>query len=367
MSGQPYILHAWMLSYFSGKVRAYLRCKNIPFREEPINIDTLLRRIPAKTGVTAMPVLETPEGAWLQDSTIIIEYLESRYPHRPMIPDSPRQRIAAMLLEVWSDEWWIPPAMHYRWAYPENYDLFQKEAGKALWPWGLRFIGSALAAHAASTLKSYLPRVGAVPGQFFAMEKWTNRMLDALELHLSEFPYLLGHAPCIADFALIGPLYAHLGRDPAPLRDLIRPRPNVAGWIERVHEGHNAAAERLPEDTVPGTLDPFFESIFSELFAMGQQIAAAVEAIRTARDTREKSLPRSLGPRRVTLGNEPFERDALPYTLWMLQRVQQAYRDLSAEGLDSVNTWISRFEHGHRLAEFLGPALRRDGLQAALV
>ncbi|MBK6559244.1 MAG: hypothetical protein IPG16_19255 [Comamonadaceae bacterium] len=37
-------------------------------------------------------------------------------------------------MEAWGDEWWIPMAMHTRWTYPENYALFEREAGSALLP-----------------------------------------------------------------------------------------------------------------------------------------------------------------------------------------------------------------------------------------
>ena len=43
--------------------------------------------------------------------------------------------------------------------------------------------------------------------------------LDALNSHFKHYPYLLGWKPCIGDFGLLGPMYAHLGRDPHPAPD----------------------------------------------------------------------------------------------------------------------------------------------------
>ncbi|HEY9544994.1 MAG TPA: glutathione S-transferase N-terminal domain-containing protein, partial [Solimonas sp.] len=63
MSGQ-YVLHGWHLSYFSGKTRAYLRYKGVPFDDHAVDALTLMRRIPAKTGAMVMPVVVTPEGEW---------------------------------------------------------------------------------------------------------------------------------------------------------------------------------------------------------------------------------------------------------------------------------------------------------------
>jgi glutathione S-transferase len=37
--------------------------------------------------------------------------------------------------------------------------------------------------------------------------------LDALSAHFEHYPYLAGWRPCIGDFGLLAPMYAHLGRD----------------------------------------------------------------------------------------------------------------------------------------------------------
>src|SRR5699024_2999353 len=132
---RSYIFYGWQLSYFSGKLRAYLRYKGIPFQDRAVDAITLMRRIPRHTGEVVMPVVITPQGEWLQDTTHIIEVLDRRFPERPTLPETPRKRLAALLIEAWADEFWIPPAMHYRWSYPGNYPLFEREAGRALLPW----------------------------------------------------------------------------------------------------------------------------------------------------------------------------------------------------------------------------------------
>ena len=123
----PYTLYGWHLSYFTGKVRCYLLHKSIAFTDQPVNMFTLLSTIKRQTGAVVMPVLRTPKGAWVQDSSVIIDQLEAAHPQRPVIPTSPVPRFAAYLLEAWCDEWWVPIAMHTRWTYPENYALFERE------------------------------------------------------------------------------------------------------------------------------------------------------------------------------------------------------------------------------------------------
>ncbi len=102
MSGR-YTLYGWQVSYFAGKVRCYFEYKRIPYTERPINLWELMVTIKRRTGASVMPVVVTPEGRWLQDSSDIIDHLESRFPERPVVPGTPAQRAAAYLLEAWGD------------------------------------------------------------------------------------------------------------------------------------------------------------------------------------------------------------------------------------------------------------------------
>ncbi len=366
MTGNTYTLYGWQLSYFSGKTRAYLNYKGIPYVDKAVDAYTLMKRIPAKTGATVMPVVVTPQGEWLQDTTHIVEVLEARFPAKPVVPTTPRQRIAAGLIEAWADEWWIPTAMHYRWSYPENYPLFRHEAGRSLLPWAPALLRNRLADYTASKLRGYLSDVGVVPEQFAQMENWTVAMLDALELHFRQHDYLFGGAPTIADFALVGPLYGHLGRDPAPLRELVQPRPALQAWIHRVHDGLPATGTLLADDALPDTLAPVWDSICGEFLPMVMAIRHATqEALATLPPERPR-LPRALGRIEFPMAGERFSRNAIPYILWMLQRVQNDYRALPAAGQTAVRGWLQAQAVADALDADLGPALVRKGLHVAL-
>ena len=129
-----YTLYGWHLSYFTGKALCYLRYKQAPFEHKAVDMFTLMRRIKRKTGAAVMPVMVTPEGEWINDTSRIIDHVEARIADRSVHPATPVQRFASYLMEAWGDEWWIPMAMHTRWTYPENYALFEREAGSALLP-----------------------------------------------------------------------------------------------------------------------------------------------------------------------------------------------------------------------------------------
>jgi glutathione S-transferase len=362
---KSYILYGWHLSYFSGKVRCYLQHKNIPFADTPVDLWTLTRAIKQRFGIPVMPVVVTPEGEWLQDSSAIIDHLELVFPDRPVVPASPVQRFAAHLLETWGDEWWTPIAMHTRWSFPENYALFEREAGQALLPRFPAFIRRIAVARVARQLRSYLPRVGIVPEQFAIMDGWTVRVLDHLEAHFRANAYLLGGKPTIGDFGLIGPMYGHLGRDPWPRRELIAPRPHVRAWIDRMAQTHPADIGQLPpEDAVPASLDPILRLIVGEFLPMAEAVnAETAKALAAAPE--QRLLPRGLGPITHPMGNGSFQRSALPFTLWKVQRLLDVYAAMTAAEQQAVRMWLKTLG-GERLLDMKFPRLHRSGVLVGL-
>ncbi len=363
---KPYVLHGWHLSYFSGKTRAYLQYKGIPFTDREVDAYHLMWKIPRTTGATVMPVVVTPDGEWLQDTTHIVDVLEQRFPDRPVTPDTPRQRIAAQWIEAWADEWWIPTAMHYRWSYPENYQLFEADAGAALLPGLPGFAQKRMAAYVADKLRGYLPSVGVVPEQYATMEAWTVDMLDALEQHFSAHAYLFGGRPTIADFALLGPMYGHLGRDPWPKRELLDRRPQLSAWVARMNAATPAAGALLANDAVPATLGPVFDAIFKEFVPMVAAIRDEVSKALATLPAERSRLPRALGMIEFPMGAGRFRRAAMPYSLWMVQRVLDSYRGLNAGDRAVVDAWLMEQGAAGAMNLQIVPRLRRVGLHVAV-
>jgi glutathione S-transferase len=265
LTNHPHVLLGWELSYFSGKVRSYLRFKEVPFVERPIDFIGFRFRAPRATGAAAIPIVITPEGTWLQDSSAILDALEVRFPERGIVPGTPVQRFVAYLLELWGDEFWIPAGMHTRWSHAENYPLFEREVGGHLLPWLPRALQDRAAAHAAGMMRGHLPGVGIVPAQVPTLDAWIAQTLDQLEAHFAVHPYLLGGRPTLADFGLIAPLYGHLGRDPWPKRELIAKRPHVRAYIERMARPAQADGELEADDAIPETLVPIVSAALREL------------------------------------------------------------------------------------------------------
>lgn len=282
-----------------------------------------------------------------------------------MIPTTPVRRFAAYLLETWGDEWWIPVAMHTRWSYPENYALFERDGGAALLPHWPQFLRNRAVAKAANAMRGYLSRVGVTPEQTPLLERWTTDMLDSLNAHFAMHRFLLGDVPTVADFGLVGSMYAHLGRDPWPRRELIDPRTHLRAWIDRIAEPDaTAPSQVVATDDIPATLAPVLRSIASEFLPMIEATLAAVH--RYLKSGGGAELPRGLEPITFPMGSGQFSRVAVPFMLWKMQRLLDVYRAMGANEQGAVRRWLEAQGCG-RLLDLSIPPLRRIALRVALV
>ncbi len=243
-------LYGAELSLYSGKLRAYLRFKAVPYTEILSTAAVIRDPIEVRTGRKMVPVLESPDGEFLQDTTLIIDQLEARFPTAPVLPPSPRQALVASLLELYGDEWLLLPAMHYRWAY--NRRFIVKEMGRMMQP----DKGPIAQKAAAIPLVLYFGVAGkhmlGVMGKTArAIEASYQAFLKDFDQHLAEQPFLLGTRPSIADYGFMGPLYAHLYRDPASGALMKNIAPRVADWVERMNAPTPNSGEFLPGDQIP--------------------------------------------------------------------------------------------------------------------
>jgi glutathione S-transferase len=95
-----YTLWGGPLSLYSGKARAYLIKKRIPYRELYPSHPDFPRRIMPAIGLFVVPVLEAPDGTIVQDTTDIIEYLDARHPEPNLVPESKLQEAVAWLVSA---------------------------------------------------------------------------------------------------------------------------------------------------------------------------------------------------------------------------------------------------------------------------
>jgi len=347
MNGDPggYVLYGGEISYYSGKVRAYLRFKGIPFEERTATRAVYKEIILPRVGWPVIPVVITPDDETLQDSTDIIDALETRFPEPSVYPAGPCQRLVALLLEVYGDEWLKIPAMHYRWNHNTRWII--REFGRLSMPEASAEEQDEIGERTCRPFRGALPALGVSAATIPAIEESYEGLLGELDAHFAAHPFLLGGRPSIGDFGLIGPLYAHQYRDPASGALMERLAPNVADWVRRMMDPPGAArdGEFLPGDAIPETLLPVLARMVAEQFPVLAATRGALEAWNAAHP--DDDIPRGIGMHPFTLARGRAlegtgERAIFPFDLWMFQRAQDHYAGLSGAERAAADALLER-------------------------
>ena len=366
LNDDEYTLWGSPHSYYTGKIRSYLIKKGVPYREQfAFQPDFQSRVLPALR-LVVLPVLETPDGRILQDTTDMIEHLEARSPLPLMIPQSPVQQAVAWLLGAFGSEGLLAPGMHYRWSYrAEQENFLCAEFGRLLHRGPDRTARYATARQTMQYFNAFLPFLGVTPQTIPAIEAAYCELLDALDEHFLHFPYLLGGRPSIADFGLMAPMYAHLARDPVPATLMKNRAPNVYRWTERMNlarigdgEFPDCPETYVPDDEIPASLEPVLRLLFQD---WGAQLLADLATYDAWLATDPAKLPGTLvsasGERKVhtSLGPMQYEwRDCIvqrassPHGLWHFDKAAAYARALSGAAKSRFDALVQR-TGGHRV------------------
>ncbi|SER15196.1 Glutathione S-transferase [Solimonas aquatica] len=360
--GETYTLWGGALSLYSGKVRAYLIKKGLRYREFYAGHPEFRSRVLPLVRLGVTPILETPQNEVLQDSTEIIDFMEQRLPQEPMIPRTPVQRVIARLLDAYGTEHLLLPAMHYRWAEPyrsAQLPFLEAEFGRVAYLGKDRAARNAAGARMMAYFGGMLPSLGGTPETAPAIETAYLDLLERLDLHFQQVPYLLGGRASIADFGLMAPLYAHLARDPEPARLMALRAPNVKRWVERMNQAVMVDAE-FPElapdwpadDALPATLEPVLELLFRDwtpeleanlrcyqqwLQAEGGRAPGTVLNL----DAQRRVHP-TLGPIEYPLRGLRIRRNSAPQTLWHFEQAASLARALQGPARERFAALMAR-------------------------
>tara|TARA_B100001093_G_scaffold517683_1_gene600008 strand:+ start:619 stop:1650 length:1032 start_codon:yes stop_codon:yes gene_type:complete len=283
----------------------------------------LYRQIKPGVGRIIMPTVRLASGDWIQDSSNIIDHFERTECRISARPNRPVQAFASALLEVFADEWMPMAALHYRWHIDENKRFALDEFSRSGLPWLPRFVGRRLIRPMADKMRSYLPVLGVTETTIPGVEQTTHDTLAALEAQLSQTPYLLGGRPCLGDFSLFGPLWAHLYRDPGS-RHLFEAYPAVCSWMQRVKAGTQTEGEFLEDDQVPEALSPLFELILEDQWAWIQTLVDHIDSYCSANPNAHR-VPRALGTAPFTIRGLEGQRKLVTAVQWKAQRVRAHY------------------------------------------
>ncbi|MGE4096083.1 MAG: glutathione S-transferase family protein [Candidatus Binatia bacterium] len=225
---QPYRLFGVELSPYSLKVRAYFRYKNIP-HQWVARDSTNQEEFERYAKLPLVPLVVTPDGKGMQDSTPIIEHFERLYPEPSIHPSDPALAFLSALIEEYGDEWGNKQMFHYRWTYEADQKSTAERIARLTRP-GLSEEEYAQAAEQIRTrMVPRLSFVGSSEHTKEHIESSFERLLAILERHLRQRKYLFGGKPAFGDFGLAAQLH-QCSTDPSA-GALMRTRaPRVRSW-----------------------------------------------------------------------------------------------------------------------------------------
>ena len=312
---KPYKMIGGQESYFTGKMEAYFRAKGIPYENVPFSMEEL-EAAAAQAGFFQVPLVEIPDGGWLVDTTLIIDYLDRLYPEPRTSPTDAAANFIALLLEDYADEWLWRPAMHYRLSFDNSAEL----------------LSSWLAEHTQDTdislaekkslwkerqKSTFVTGDGVTCETRAALESSYHHALAALEAIFAKRDYILGDRPTQADFGFMGPLFRHFFCDPDPARIMRDTAPGVHEWVARMWNmkpqrfSSAAQVEVIPSD-LGDLLEPIASVYLPYLLANQEAVIAGQEQVGYD----------ALGV--------SWKEPAKPFRLWCLDQLRRNYQALDA-------------------------------------
>lgn len=266
-------------SPYSVKVRSYFRYKAIPHEWIPRSQERM-EEFQALAKLPLIPLVALPEGGALQDSTPIIEKMETLYPSPSIYPEDPALKFISDLIEEYADEWGNKHMFHYRWWYEPDQIATAKWLAETMLPNGSQEERAGIAAMVQTRMVPRISFVGSNEGTKPIIEGSLARELKMIEAHLQTRSFLFGARPAMADFGLYAQLY-EASCDPTAGAIIKGGFPKVLAWIKRMLEPQ-ADGEFETWEALAPTLMPFLSAEVGGLFlpwsvANAQAIASGAE------------------------------------------------------------------------------------------
>lgn len=262
------ILHHYALSPFAEKARLLLGYKGVDWRGVTVPATMPKPDVTALTGgYRRTPILQIGADIYC-DTALICDVLEHVRPDPPLYPE--RHKGMARVLAQWADTTLFWASMGYNMSPKGAAALFAGQPPE---------IGQAFAAdRAAMRAGMTSPRPGDATAAF-------RSYLRRLSTMVEEQPFLLGDAPCVADFSAYHPLWFTRVANRA-MGGILEATPTVLEWMDRMAAiGHGPMTKLTSTDAIA--------------------IAAASEPVALADDTFQDEHGIALGSR-VTVTAEAF-------------------------------------------------------------
>src|SRR6266853_1055064 len=220
------------MSPYSVKVRSYFRYKAIPHQ-------WILRNAASQAEyekharMPIIPLVVTPEGIGIQDSTPIIDQMEKLYLEPSIHPDDPVARFISALVEEFGDEWGNKWMFHYRWAREVDQISSAGRIARMRGPDASEDKHATFAGQIRARMVDRVWFVGSNEATAPQIEAGFLDMLGMLDNHLASRPYLFGGRPAFGDFGLWGQIY-QMWRDPTAGALIEGSAPHVLDWVHRM-------------------------------------------------------------------------------------------------------------------------------------
>lgn len=261
------LLHHYPLSPFAEKIRLILGYKNLTWQSVHIPMYMPKPDVVALTGGhRRTPFMQIGADIYC-DTNLICDVLEHIAPTPTLYPDAVKG--TARIVAQWADSLVFPVAMAYNfqpagaahvlanWS-PEDVKVFVQDR---------------------TTMRGGSPRMPAADA-IGMYKSYLRRLSHMLEQH----PFLLGDAPCVADFAAYHPTWYTLRQVP-PLADILNLTPNVKDWLMRMEKlGHGKPTDTTASQAIQIAHDSQPDDVSTEPFidhhgiALGSQVVITAES-----------------------------------------------------------------------------------------
>jgi glutathione S-transferase len=309
------------ISPYSVKVRSYFRYKGIP-HEWILRSGANQAESMKYAKLPLIPIVATPDDQGLQDSTPILEKMETLFPEPSIHPDDPALAFISALVEEFGDEWGNKWMFHYRWAREADQNSAAERIAKTMMP---DASGEQLTGMVDGIKGRMVDRVwfvGSNERTAPQIEASFNQAVDQLEAHLDGRPYLFGGRPAFGDFGLWGQVY-NAWTDPTPGAILRERAPHVIDWVERMLDP-KAEGDFESWETLEPTLVPFLEQQVGRLFLPWSDANA-----RALADGQEEFS--------IDLGGQTWDQKPQKYHARSLKALRERYASVSdRSALDGI-------------------------------
>lgn len=232
------------MSPFSMKMRTYFRYRRIPFQwisgEHANNVAQ------TKVETYMVPVLESPDGTFKNDSTRLIDELEDTFSERRATPDNEADAFLAFLIEDFMDEWLLWPFFAYRWGTDEDrlhnskwivYEHFGGNVSNPVFQQLSQFWA-----------ERQVTGMDLLCGSFEILDDSLHRFLEITEHLFTHGMFIFGSRPSRAEIAIFG-ILSQLIIDPAPAA-LMREKFNMTyRWVNLMEDLSGVEGEWEPVST----------------------------------------------------------------------------------------------------------------------